>query len=359
MAALPSADRSGTAVVGASATPGRAARVGRQEVCPRRPPASTVPDAPTSDDDRTATPAWTPSSARVWAVTLGLVAAALGALGVVLATGAPAAGVAAGLVAVGAVSLASYRSGGRFEFDARGGRPYAPADDPLLRRALLEVCERAGREPPALVVAELDVPGMMVGYDDGRPVVAVDPLLPRVVGPEGLRALYAHELGHFRVDLHTDALREPVPRVLGFAAFWTVLLAGRGPGVASVGVVAFLALATTSDRRVAYVRYALGCGAEPLALAVARYANRLEEHRADAYAATLVPPGTVTEALYRLAAVATGENDEDVAGPVPWTADRSLRFAAFATHPSVESRASALGCAVPAWARPYRPHHGA
>jgi len=44
---------------------------------------------------------------------------------------------------------------------------------------------------------------------------------------------------------------------------------------------------------------------------------------------------------------------------VPWTADRSLRFAAFATHPSVESRASALGCAVPTWARPYRPHHEA
>jgi Zn-dependent protease with chaperone function len=315
--------------------------------------------AATATADRTTPGAWTPSAARVWAVTLGLVAAGLAALGVVLATGAPPAGVAAGLVAVAAVSLAAYRSGGRFEFDARGGRPYAPGDPPVLRRALLEACERAGREPPALVVAELDVPGMMVGYDDGRPVVAVDPLLPRVVGPEGLRALYAHELGHLRVDLHTDALREPVPRLLGFAAFWTVLLAGRGPTVASVGTAAFLALATVSDRRVAYVRYALGFGAEPLALVLARYANRLEEFRADAYAATLVPPASVTEALYRLAAVATGENDEDVAGPVPWTADRSLRFAAFATHPSVEARAAALGCVVPAWARPYRPHREA
>lgn len=51
-------------------------------------------------------------------------------------------------------------------------------------------------------------------------------------------------------------------------------------------------------------------------------------------------------------AVAAGENDEDVAGPVPWTEDRSLRFALFATHPSVENRVARLGCEPPTRAEP-------
>ena len=298
-----------------------------------------------------------PLAARVWAVTLGLVVAALLAAGAVVATGAPALLVAGVLAALAVLAALSYRSGGRFALDG-GPRPPETGELPVVRDALLSVSEDAGRRPPRLVVAELGTPGAMVGYRGGEPVIAVDPLLPRVVGPEGLRALLAHELGHLGTDIHTDALRRFAPRVVGFGTFWLVALAGRGPGVAALGSAAFGALALATRTWPRRLRYALGLGAEPLALAASRHANRLEELRADAYAAGVVDPATLSAALYRLAAVATGDNLEDVAGPVPWEADRDLRFRLFATHPSVEHRVTRLGCSLPDWVRPYEPHRG-
>lgn len=289
---------------------------------------------------------------RAWAVTLGLDAAALLAIAAVAATGAPPPAVVAGTLALAGLVVVTYRSGGRFEFDHDHARPLAPDEHPALRRALLDVCERANRPLPRLLVAEMDAPGAMVGYASGRPVVAVDPRLPRVVGPDGVRALLAHELGHLGTDLHTDALRAYAPPVLGFGVFWLVGLAGRGPLTATLGTALFVALALGDDRRLRAVRYALGFGVEPLALAASRYANRLEEYRADGSAATLVDPATLADALYRVAAVATGDDMEDVAGPVPWNADRTLRFALFATHPSIENRVHRLGSEIPDWVRP-------
>ena len=297
---------------------------------------------------------------RIWGVTAALLLAAAVAVGTLVRTGAPPLYVGFGALFLAYVSLEAYRSGGRFDVEAEmlstGTRRLANA--PQVQTALFAVCERARRPVPATVLVRMDVPGAKVGYDDGAPLFAVDDRLPAVVGPAGLRAILAHELGHLGRDLHTDAIRLYLPQVVGFGAFWSAFLAGRGPTVASLGSAAFLALAYVSDRRAAAVRYALGLGAEPAALAASRYANRLEEFRADAYAARVVSPADLTEALYRIAAAATGDNDEDVAGPVPWDADRSLVFAVFATHPSIEARAEALGCELPAWVRPYRPHLG-
>ncbi|PSQ15227.1 htpX protein [Halobacteriales archaeon QS_8_69_26] len=293
---------------------------------------------------------------RAWGVTLVLVAAAAGSVAVVFATGAPPLFVASGVAGLVYLSVVSWRSGGRFTVEAGGGRPYGPGDSPEIRDALLEVCDRTGKPLPRVVLVEMDAPGAMVGYDDGRPLLGVDPRLPRVIGPEGMRAIFAHELGHLGADIHTDAVREHLPTVVGFAAFWTVALAGRGPLVATAGNALFLATALVPHPRVVPLRYVLGLGTEPLALAASRYANRHEEYAADEFAARAVDPAAVTEALYRIAAVATGDNDEDVTGPVPWNADRSLRFALFATHPSIESRAANLDCELPEWVRPHRPH---
>jgi Zn-dependent protease with chaperone function len=295
-------------------------------------------------------------AARIWAVTLGLVVAALLAVAVVVRTGGPLPVAGVALVALGGLAVASYRSGGRFEFDSADARALDPGELPTVRRALLAACEGAGRPPPRLVAMEMDVPGAMIGYEAGRPVLAVDPLLGRVLGPAGLEAVFAHELGHLGTDLHTDALRRYAPEVLGFGAFWLLALAGRGPAVATLGSVGFGVLALSGRPWPRRLRYALGLGVEPLALAVSRHANRLEELRADEFAAGVVPPATLADALYRVAAVATGDNLEDVAGPVPWEADRSLPFRLFATHPSVEYRVTRLGCELPDWVRPYRPH---
>ncbi|WP_423747488.1 M48 family metalloprotease (plasmid) [Haladaptatus sp. SPP-AMP-3] len=292
---------------------------------------------------------------RAWGITLGLLAATLLAVAAVVRTGAPLPVVGLGLFVFGIIAYLSYRSGGRYEFEHEHARPFDPNELPGVQRAVLEVCETADRPVPRIVLMEMDAPGAVVGYDDGEPVVAFDPLLPQIVGRVGVSALFAHELGHLGTDIHTDAIRAYTPQILGFSAFWLVVLAGRGPFVAAVGSLLFSALAFIEERPIRLVRYALGLGVEPLALALSRYANRMEEYRADAYAAHVVDPETLADALYRVAAIATGENIEDIAGPIPWNSDRSLLFSLFATHPSIENRVARLGCDIPAWACPYRP----
>ncbi|SIR98660.1 Zn-dependent protease with chaperone function [Haladaptatus litoreus] len=292
---------------------------------------------------------------RAWSITLGLLTVTLLAIATVVQTGAPLPVVSVALSAFGGIAYASYRSGGRYAFDHGHARPFEPGELPEVHQTVLEVCESATRPIPTVVLMEMDAPGAVVGYDDGAPIVALDPLLPQVVGREGVGALFAHELGHLGTDLHTDALRAYLPQILGFCVFWHLFLGGRGPAVAGIGSLLFGAFAFAEDRRIRVVRYILGLGIEPLALAVSRYANRLEEYQADAYAACVVDPETLAEALYRVAAVATGENIEDIAGPIPWNEDRSLRFALFATHPSIENRVARLGCEIPLWARPYHP----
>jgi len=293
---------------------------------------------------------------RVWAVTLGLSLAAAVGVWTLVRTGAPPALVGAGVVFLGVVAVQSWRSGGRFTAQDQGGRPLSGRDPPVIRRALLEACEGAGAPLPAVTVVRMDVPGMTAGYSGGDPMVAVDSRLHLVVGPEGLRALFAHELGHFGTDISTDAIREYLPQTLGFVAFWLVALAGRGPAVATAGSVLYVVLAPVRNRYALAVRTLLSVGVEPLALAASRYANRHEEYLADARAADVVSPGLLADALYHLAAVATGDNEEDIAGPVPWEADRSLLFSLFATHPSIERRVTALDCEIPEWVRPYQPH---
>lgn len=299
-----------------------------------------------------------PRAIAVWAITGGLLLAGVVAALAIVWTGGPPLVVGAGVLGLASLAYQSWRSGARFEADARDGRPLSGRDPPQIGRAVLELCEATGRSLPAVSVMRMDVPGVMVGYDDGRSLLVVDPLLLSVVGPVGMKALFAHEFGHLHTDIRTDALREYMPQTIGFAALWVVALAGRGPLVATAGSLLYLVLAPMRGRNAVITRAVLSLGVEPLALALSRYANRQEEYLADAYAASVVSPDLIFDALYRIAALATGDNDEDVAGPVPWNADRSLLFSLFATHPSIESRAEALGCEIPAWVRPYRPTRG-
>ncbi|RBI59535.1 htpX protein [halophilic archaeon] len=293
---------------------------------------------------------------RVWVVTVGLLLAAAVAISALVRTGAPRAFVGGGVVFLGYLAVQSWRSGGRFEAQDHDGRPLSEQDPPEIRQALLQVCQAAGEPVPAVTAVRLDVPGMTAGYSDGEPMVAVDPRLLVVVGSEGLQALFAHELGHFGTDISTDAIREYLPQTVGFAVFWLVALAGSGPTVATAGSALYIALAPVRTQYALAARGILSLGVEPLALAVSRCANRQEEYLADAYAAEIVSSAQLADALYHIAAIATGDNEEDVAGPVPWEADRSLLFSLFATHPSIEHRGETLDCELPEWVRPYQPH---
>lgn len=293
---------------------------------------------------------------RAWGITISLVLLAAAAVYAVSRTGVTGWMIGGGVVYLVYLSSLSLRNGARFEFRAEETRWLTPTDPPEIRRAILEVCERTGRPIPNIRLMEMDVPGAMVGYRGTRQVLVVDPRLLNVVGPDGFRAIVAHEFGHFGWDIPTDAIRKFLPQTVGFGVFWTVVLTGQSPVIATAGSAMYLGLAPSTDRRARAVRSLCSLGVEPLLLAVNRYANRLEEYRADAYAARVVRAAHLADALYRVAAIATGDNDEDVTGPIPWAADRSLVFSLFATHPSIENRVEALGCDLPEWVRPYQPH---
>jgi Zn-dependent protease with chaperone function len=227
---------------------------------------------------------------------------------------------------------------------------------PAIRDAVFTVCEQAGCPVPRLVMVKMDTPGAAAGFVDGDPVIAVDPLLQSILTPEEFRAIFAHEIGHLERNIHTDAIRALLPQGVGFGVFWTVALAGQSPTVALGGSLCFVLLALSTDWRLDFLRYALGLGAEPLALAVSRYANRQEEFDADRFATEIVPARSLATALYTIAAIATGVNHEDIAGPVPWKVNRSLRFCLFATHPPIETRVRRLECNIPEWAKSYHPN---
>lgn len=227
---------------------------------------------------------------------------------------------------------------------------------PVARDALFSVCEQAGCPVPRLVMVEMDAPGAAAGFINGDPVIAVDPLLQSILSSNEMKAIFAHEIGHLERNIHTDAIRALLPQGVGFGVFWTIALAGQSPTVAVGGSLCFVLLALSTDRRLVRVRYAVGLGAEPLALAVSRYANRQEEFDADSFASKIVSARSLATALYTIAAMATGENHEDIAGPIPWEVNRSVRLSLFATHPSVETRVRRLGCRIPEWAKAYRPN---
>lgn len=296
---------------------------------------------------------------RIWGSTIGLVLLAMIGIYTVYLTGVSRWLVGAGVGYLVSLSSLSLWTGGRFEGTEVGSRELSPMDRPKIRREILAVCERTGRPVPGIRLATMDVPGAMVGYLGRKRMLIVDPRLLDVVGPDGFRAIVAHEFGHMGWDIPTDAIRMFLPQTVGFAVFWSVVLAGQPPVLATPASIGYLALAPTTDRRAQAVRFVCSLGVEPGLLAVNRYANRLEEYRADAYAATVVSADLLADALYRLAAIATGENDEDVVGPIPWTADRSILFSIFATHPSIEARVRRLGCELPEWVRPYQPHETA
>ena len=270
-------------------------------------------------------------------------------------TGVPSIGLILVVVGWSAITYDGWRSGANV-FVERSVPASEKQCSSVVRHALFSVCEQAGHPVPRLVMVKMDTPGAAAGFVDEKPVIAVDPLLRSLLGPEELKAIFAHEIGHLGRNIHTDAIRALLPQGVGFGVFWTVALVGQSPPVAIGGSLLFFLMSLSTDRRLVRLRYVLGLGAEPLALSVSRYANRQEEFDADMYATTIVSAHSLATALYTIAATATGENHEDIAGPVPWKANRSLRFSLFATHPSVEARVQRLDCRIPEWAQAYRPH---
>jgi hypothetical protein len=98
-------------------------------------------------------------------------------------TGVPFIGLILVVVGWSAITYDCWRSGANV-FAERSVPPSEKQCSSVVRDALFSVCEQAGRPDPRLVMVEMYAPGAAAGFVDEKPVIAVDPLLRSLLGPE-------------------------------------------------------------------------------------------------------------------------------------------------------------------------------
>ena len=218
-------------------------------------------------------------------------------------------------------ATAAYAVGDRALLGVLGARPFALAEDPLLRSTVDRLSAQFGVLPPKLQLIDDGFPrACAVGRGPGSATVAVSTGLLTALTPPELEAVLAHELAHVRAR---DVLTQTYAALLGT----TLLELTRVGGFLSRFLLAVLA---------------------PVAAAFTHLLlSPKRELAADASAARFVDPHDLADALIRLDRAA--ELVEFHASPATeplWTAspfDHEEKVARmFVTHPPLSDRVARL-----------------
>ena len=217
-------------------------------------------------------------------------------------------------------AIAVYWLGERALLGMLGARPFALAEDPLLRSTTDRIAAQLGVAPPRLCLIDDGFPrAFVVGRGPGGSTLAVSTGLLHAARKEELDAIIAHELAHVRsLDVLTQT--------------FAVLLATTLVEVSRVG--GFL------SRALLFVLAPVAAAFTHLLLSPKR------EYAADRDAATVCNPHDVADALLRLDR--TSELIEFSASPAteplytvdPFESDKLARM--FRTHPSLNERVRRL-----------------
>jgi heat shock protein HtpX len=214
-----------------------------------------------------------------------------------------------------------YAVGDRALLGMLGARPFALAEDPLLRSTVDRLAAQAGVLPPKLQLMDDGFPrACAVGRGPRSSTVAVSTGLMTALTPGELEAVLAHEIAHVR---SRDVLTQTFATLLA-----TTLLELTRIG----GFLSRFLLAVFAPVAAAFTHLLLSPG---------------REFAADASAARVVDPHDLADALIRLDRAA--ELVEFHASPATeplWTVspfDHTERVARmFVTHPPVSERATRL-----------------
>ncbi len=217
-------------------------------------------------------------------------------------------------------AIAVYWLGDRSLLGMLGARPFALAEDPLLRSTTDRVAAQLGIPPPKLALIDDGFPrSFVVGRGPGSSTLVVSTGLLRAIRREELQAVIAHELAHVRT---LDVLTQT----------FAVLLATTLVEMSRLG---------------GYFSRALLFVLGPIASAFTHaMLSPRREYAADRDAAAVTNPHDLADALLRLdragelVSFATSPTTEPLYPVDPFEHDRLSRM--FQTHPPLAERVRRL-----------------
>ncbi|WP_423751128.1 M48 family metalloprotease [Salinirarus marinus] len=188
--------------------------------------------------------------------------------------------------------------------------------------------DEMGIEKPRLMVADMGVPNAFAVGRKGAGVVVVSSELLRLLEPDELEGVLAHELAHIRNrDVVMMVLGQSIASLVGIAVQWSILLTGDN----DIADFALSMVAGTLSQLVVMV----------FVLAISRY----REYVADSDAADAIGGGDpLARALEKIQRGARGGADveSNVNALCIFGGERGLLRSLFATHPPVEKRIDRL-----------------
>jgi len=234
------------------------------------------------------------------------------------------------------MNVGSYWFSDKIVLSMYGAQELAPGDAPALHTMVEELARNAGIPKPRVMIVPQEAPNAFAtGRNPEHGVVAVTEGILRVLSPEELRGVLAHEIGHIR---NRDILVQSIAAVLGGVvmmlanmAQWAAIFGGgsrdneEGGGTGLLGglLVAILAPIAASliqmaiSRSREYLADATGAQISGAPLALAGALGKL-----DAYARQIpMQANPATENMF-------------IVNPFSGMSMASL----FSTHPSTEDR---------------------
>lgn len=240
------------------------------------------------------------------------------------------------------MNVGSYWFSDKIVLAAYKARDVAPEESPMLHNMVAELAREAGIPKPRVCIIPDDSPNAFAtGRNPQHAVVAVTQGIMRLLTPEELRGVLAHEMGHV---VNRDILVQSVASVLATVVmylanmlqFMAIFGGGRrdGEGGGALGAVAGLLMAFLAPIAASLIQFAI---------------SRSREYLADATGAKLSrSPQALASALAKLDAYA---RQIPMHNATPQTANMFIvnPFAnmkgvtsLFTTHPPIQDRIARL-----------------
>lgn len=199
--------------------------------------------------------------------------------------------VIAGIFAL-VMNVGSYWFSDKIVLAAYRARELAPEESPMLHKMVAELAREAGIPKPRICVIPDESPNAFAtGRNPQHAVVAVTNGIMRLLSPEELRGVVAHEMGHI---LNRDILVQSVAGVMGTVIMflanmlqWAAIFGGRDRDSESggpFGAMAGLLLAILAPIAASLIQFAISRSREYLADATGARLSKSPQSLASALA---------------------------------------------------------------------------